>query len=186
MRRPRFRMRALLIAVAVAGVSIGGVRLWQRQRLCRTLADQFAAAEPTVKLAEQELQHALETCEDSLAEARRRERDYGPEATATDLPRDVVLELMACRVGTLGDLVRHREYEVRESRAIVTWMAREAAYLAQMRRKYQRAARSPWLPLAPDPPDPRWQMPKPSPPPIPRPPRARTPTGPRRRSAHIA
>ena len=33
--------------------------------------------------------------------------------------------------------------------------AQRAAYHAEMRRKYERAARSPWLPVEPDPPEPR-------------------------------
>jgi hypothetical protein len=35
----------------------------------------------------------------------------------------------------------------------------KAFYYADLRRKYERAARRPWLPVAPDPPEPEWSPP---------------------------
>ena len=94
MRPPRFRLRSLLIAVAVVAIGMGALALWRR----------------SVSLKRQAMHHAL---------------------------RGIVLEAEA---GSGPDAAR--------------WH-RRADWHYQMSRKYLAASSRPWLPVEPDPPEPR-------------------------------
>jgi hypothetical protein len=102
MRPPRFRLRTLLIAVAVVSVALGG-ELMRRRRISHR---------------EQAASHS---------DAEELSRAYADDAR-----------------GQPGPIAPQR----------VAWGEVLAAYHAAMSRKYERAARYPWLPVAPDPPPP--------------------------------
>src|SRR4051812_30675658 len=98
MRLPRFRLRTLMIAVAVAGVAMYGARLRSRSHIYAERAECFEFFE----------------------------------------------DLYGC-----GNFWAEMNPEQRRS------ALRMAEITRAMGRKYRRAARYPWLPVAPDPPPPK-------------------------------
>jgi hypothetical protein len=106
MRLPRFRLRVLMIAVAVAGVAIAGVvGLRRRGESLRRMAQGH-----------------------DLAARRAADALWAPPGWETN-------------PGEGG-----------QRSAIPDW--ERLAYHNRLKEKYERAARYPWLPVGPDPPEP--------------------------------
>jgi hypothetical protein len=105
MRPPRFRLRTLLVAVAVAALSLSGLHLQRLSRAYQRRADQYS-------------NEGFRWCEYGSAELEAQQR-MSPQ--------------------------QFEAYIGRRFQEILRWRAR-------MEAKYRRAARYPWLPVAPDPP----------------------------------
>ncbi len=105
MRPPRFRLRTMMILVAVLALSLSAAVLWLRREQYRRLAEVY-----------------------SLTEKVLRVDSHMARGTA------------AFPLLDLSDSMDRN--------------ARQADYYARLRRKYERAATRPWLPVAPDPPPP--------------------------------
>jgi hypothetical protein len=130
MRPPRFRLRTLLIAVAVVATVMG----LQRRR-----ADFLGRAE----------QHGR-------MELHRHAQARGLGGAI--LPRPMFEALMDSddlRSGCGWANYRGVRFEGKERLSTLgAALEQMAAHHAALRRKYERAARYPWLPVAPDPPPP--------------------------------
>jgi hypothetical protein len=108
MKPPRFSLRWLMVAVAVAAMLIGGVVLWRKRSLHLERATVEAASE---------------------MQSRALIKVYESAITTSAAP-------------SVADGYRHWVEVHRE----------EADYHGMLRSKYERAARHPWLSVAPDPP----------------------------------
>jgi hypothetical protein len=145
MRLPRFRVRALLILVALAGISAGGIVLWGRsveyvrraesadshEKSCDNLAKRWFAVGP-----------------DNLNLSRG--YDYGILPPHPDDSQRVA-ELLAKLPPPSPEELKAFLDSARRTGAS---SERRRDYYAALRRKYCRAARYPWLPVSPDPPEP--------------------------------
>jgi hypothetical protein len=146
MRRPRvrFTVRRLMVAVAVVAIGFWGlalVRVSQDYRQRASIAEGAERAADVLENTSHQSAWAIDL------EADRIERDR-----ANGLLVDVVL---------LETPERSLDSVVARMRTKATLSARDAArygrirrYGAYLKQKYRRAARYPWLPVAPDPPAP--------------------------------
>jgi hypothetical protein len=110
MKRPRFTVRRLMVAVAIVGVGAGFSAMRQRA-------------------------------------AARQGRAAGHAAHAA--------ELRAAVANWRGGNVRLINITREQAEAIAKRSERSAAHHEAMRRKWEEADRSPWLPVEPDPPEPQ-------------------------------
>lgn len=127
MPRPRFNLRWLMLAVAVVGLACGG-------EVMRRRADKFTERAAYFAREEQMSRWGVEALEEQIADS-------------------------------LMDLESHRKNKSKPKVDLNSWVLFWEARLkarcvianqkASLRRKYERAARYPWLPVAPDPPEPK-------------------------------
>lgn len=150
MRLPRFRVRTLLVLVAVAGVLYGGevlrrrrVRFLQKEALYARFSRAFLSDAATVRddISEARAELARMRARDRWAasEIQRLEKQYG------------ISHQPKTEQGT--------GYEVHEQALagmakIVQKSVQHADYYRGLEHKYARAARYPWLMIEPDPPVP--------------------------------
>jgi hypothetical protein len=127
MRLPRFTTRRLMAVVAVFGVASGlGVMAW-RSSVYRSLAAWHSRHEEGMRREVEELEENLANASGRISKSRES-----------------------------GDV----EEEAAWLRGVAQWQEkltpyrREIQKAGRLREKYQRAARYPWLPVAPDPPEP--------------------------------
>ena len=147
MRRARFRLRTLLVAVAVVGILLGGL-VWT-ERMRRRAASFRARAV---------WHHQHEQLSLRMA-ARMRQRAARSERFRLEYARRAAIEEEPSRFAAL-DLHSYtraaRSWAEWKSQAI-EWVgkcSRLADYQGRLRQRYQRAATRPWLPVPPDPPPP--------------------------------
>ena len=134
---PRFRLRTLMIVVAVVGVAVTGVRLRERSLAYGRQADRHT------QVAEMSRRLRLDI-EADLAEKPASidaEREPAPHRRANTIKSGL---LRGPGVDPVLTIARDAE----------GWGAVER-YHAALAAKYRRAARYPWLPVVPDPP---WIM----------------------------
>jgi hypothetical protein len=124
----RFTVRRLMVVVALAGLMMGGgvwgFRMWRLSGVCAAQAQSYKSRAFIFANLEEIRLGALDSDIDTSGYSWRRENRRR-------------LEGWAARSG-----VEPARY------------ARMAAHYAALVRKYERAARYPWLPLEPDPPQP--------------------------------
>jgi hypothetical protein len=160
---PRFRIRTLMIAVAVVGVTLviapEASRLWRLSGLYRNRASDFASSEKQVRgiarrfeaLAQKALVQAKtyrsgRVPDDEDPDTKKTLQDFREamktmDATSAEDPLDV-------GAGLMDEAVEQYTEEVKNCDMAAT-------YFGNMRRKYERAARYPWLSVPPDPPQPK-------------------------------
>jgi hypothetical protein len=138
MRMPRFRftVRGMMVVVAVACLALGLEQMRKRRSLYLATAGAWS-----------------ETEADYLGEAGHNE-DY-----ATRMEEIVVRYRRALvEIGPLSGEAEERIQaggkEASEYRVEAEQYRARSAWAAELRRKYVRAARYPWLPVPPDPPPP--------------------------------
>jgi hypothetical protein len=138
MRRPRLRftIRKLMIAVLVASLGFWSVKLWLLSRDYARRAKAYEAAETQYRSVRGLFlavtsSYAQDAANSSAMLASSEAPFLGSEELAKR-SRDLAASLLA----------NAREPE------------RKMAYYGALKRKYQRAARYPWLSVAPDPPEP--------------------------------
>jgi hypothetical protein len=137
--RVRFTVRNLVIVVAVVAIAIGAEMTRRRWVSYRKQAAEFAKLE----------QGMLWTAGRREAEVARREREVEE------------LKEKAKRVEGYPDYSRNSERIADAMTQRTTMITDEAAHLRQraavyskLKEKYSHAARYPWLPVEPDPPEP--------------------------------
>jgi hypothetical protein len=155
MRLPRFRPWMPLIAAAVVGLIVSSGITWSRWSRFRRRASDHALLERRALLI-------ADAGEGSAAGARRRaelerrmaaEEKRLPAAGAGGASRSV--DPSPVRRAADRDGVARWD---RTAAGWAEWSAghrARASYHARLRRKYERAARYPWLPVPADPPEPR-------------------------------
>ena len=133
MRLPRvqFTVRRMMVSVAVVAVLVANVELMRRHVVSRALATKHAAMQAELEAARR------------LAEERAKWVELLAERGEVEAPTSFPLIDPLAGATTLSEV-----------RALSTRYAKQAAYHAQLRRKYERAAARPWLPIEPDPPPP--------------------------------
>ncbi len=142
---PRFSIRQMMIAVAIAAVvmfAIEAVIVKRRQMRYLKTASAFETAERSLRDAEIKLKEQIAASRQDIKENLQR-----LEQIAAITPDGSDPEIKE----SLEDAVRSGS-EIVESEA--KGLSEEIAYYALLKRKYQQAAAHPWLPLPPDPPMP--------------------------------
>jgi hypothetical protein len=150
MRPPRFRVRTLMIAVAASGLLCYAAILWSRSDDLGYRAAFHSAREAYYRSGAQQdarwiprTRELLESARtgrlDDLKRLRARWGESGRYWSAKAQWDQVVQQVE----GDLASLVGRRDDNLRM-----------AAYHGMLRAKYERGARSPWRPVAPDPPPP--------------------------------
>jgi hypothetical protein len=134
MRLPRMTTRRWMVAVAIGGLAmggiVGGVRLKRRQEYFGSLAERCSAAE-----------------EMWLKSARRYEADIRQTTKELELfEKHPPLSGPSLLEDTHGHLRRSLDRQAA--------LARKSAHYARLKQKYRYAARYPWRPVEPDPPEP--------------------------------
>jgi hypothetical protein len=124
MRFPRFRLRTILIAEAVAALGLGGGIMWHR----------------CVSLREQAASHAAEERKWSQVEQ--------------SLKKDLQEDIEWVRKVAPESQRRHEEERIAHNSATTQTISQLVTYHAEMKRKYEYAAAHPWLPVEPDRPPP--------------------------------
>jgi type II secretory pathway pseudopilin PulG len=151
MRMPRvlFTVRGLMIAVAVVAILLGALSTglaWKRKSdRYRQLAARYAQAEA---MAIRSM-----SSEDKSAELSRRLDEIRARLEGPRRAPVQKLTLFGYRLLPKRWNPDEKEYEEMQNEKKERDRLR-IAWLAHMRKKYERAARSPWLPVAPDPPNP--------------------------------
>jgi hypothetical protein len=137
---PQFRLRTLLVAVAVAGVAVAGGAMWRRGESFRRGA---------ARHSEQQAEWAEDaSSKDVLAERCGNYARLARPGYNAGLPAGWDQRTAESHSADEWDRMAD------EARASAAHSARRAAYHSRLRSKYERAARYPWLPVAPDPPEP--------------------------------
>lgn len=148
MRRPRFRIRTLMIAVAVVaimvGAGIGGNRFYDSSKFYRSKAVWAGNLEKSSRDAAFAHTLSFGIHGEHATKAIRRRLEWAIEEYPDTI--DLIDAL-------LDQLAEENEAELRihEDAQLFT---RKAEHFANLKQKYERAARYPWLPVAPDPPEP--------------------------------
>jgi hypothetical protein len=140
MNRPRFRLRSVMVGVAVAALALGATV--QATRLKRTAALHLARAS------------AHGTAE--LKYGKRLQAIADEEQKATDRARMIETLQKEDRDDpkTWAEIKTQNQKIVAQLQALKAANAKLYDYHARMRVKYERAARHPWIFLDPDPPAP--------------------------------
>jgi hypothetical protein len=128
-RLPRFRIRTLMVVVALAGVIAGTLVGCARMAARRQRFNALAKAHGSDELVARSLAKMAYDQIDTLAAMRKAEEANGNPPDPWD---DVIAQ----------------------ARLQATHSCAFADYHAALKRKYEHAARRPWLPVPPDPPEP--------------------------------
>jgi len=148
MRFPRVRVRTLMIAVAALSVILAStiqiVRLWRLSEWYAAEANQAKFWEMTArqraqgaKWAEESHRNYLHSTREELAKPIYREPEH------KEFLADPLLRLAEYHETVARDSA---ERAAAQDRVVEYWHARQG--------RYRRAARYPWLPVPPDPPEP--------------------------------
>ena len=164
MRLPRMTTRRWMIVAAAIALALGGHRLKQRRAACLMRATWHAGAEayhrrlsvkPSTRtdLRVEADQEATTSPAPSAELDRVIEQEFGlpPERSNRPEGDDRFREAQA-RHYALADKMRKLVDGFRGKQS--KYHAKQADYHASLARKYERAARYPWLSVAPDPPEP--------------------------------
>jgi hypothetical protein len=115
MSPPRFRLRTLLVAVAVVGVALGSVRLWRRSQACRALAVLYAFQEAESLHAEAMARFDLESSQRRLNKAREEAKEHADRARRKSAPRwSIAADELARYAELLDEIARSAEFQVRK------------------------------------------------------------------------
>jgi hypothetical protein len=139
MRRLRFTLRLLMIAVAIIALTFGAEQMWRRREFLRSEAAAHALKEAFYSDLAQDLAgdpgQAASLTATALLPDGTAVRFKGHGATRRPFyPPDGSVPADAATVARLVAMCKQR-----------------AAHHSQLRRKYERAARNPWLGVPPNP-----------------------------------
>ncbi len=130
--RVRFTVRRMMVAVAIAAVATGCVTFWKRSTDFHRLADQYG-----------QLESDESAWLSSILEHQEWTKKHGRAGIPFDLPPVPPSELLKSDAEIIAEI----DDEAKRRREKIEWYR-------PRRLKYERAARYPWLPVAPDPPEP--------------------------------
>ena len=135
MRLPRMTTRRWIVVVVIVGLLMGGVRLKQRRNRLLSRAQFYAERAAFYPKLESRERRICAEYPRLIAVLERLQRYTNRE--------------------TVGSRLEDLKSRLDQShRNLARWTNRTAYYLA-MAHKYQDAARYPWLPVEPDPPEPK-------------------------------
>jgi hypothetical protein len=143
MPRVRFTVRGMMLAVAIAGLACSGEAMRRNYEITETIRIRRPGHEWRAEFHRDEAREArlrYEKAETHLARRIATRKFYGDPSSAAEWDE----RLRASVDRSIRDLE-----DVRES------SKRAAEWHERLRAKYERAARSPWLPVEPDPPAPK-------------------------------
>jgi hypothetical protein len=143
MPRPRFTIRRMMVAVAGVAVACEVANLaWASERY-RSLASHYSRRAGASLVAAAVFQDAIPQAEDDVRFAEQMIRWSREKHRSEDW------------IGQQVDERARLQRVVEDYKERVDQGRREAKYDHQLASKYERAARYPWLPVAPDPPEPK-------------------------------
>ena len=161
MRLPRFRLRTLLVLVALAGIGAGGYALWRRSAEYSRRADEANGLRQVyLDLAEQhriqrELSGRVRSLQDEFRKHLAQVKEILPGTTVA-LEEKMRRDPEVARRTRENQLLDQAISEATNSVSSEDGMEREAIkveriadHFAALRAKYDRAARYPFLPVAP-------------------------------------
>lgn len=160
---PRFRIRTLMVVVAVVALvlfsAVEARRLYRLRKeyqrkvfMHRTLEEVFRGSASIIRTA-------AAKAEDRAVRIRRGEVDEYQKVSdriraELKLEREDLSEFVKRNPETANTWAVSFEKFAKEERASADHEGVKADYHACLREKYERAARYPWLPVEPDPPEP--------------------------------
>jgi hypothetical protein len=147
MRLPRFKVRTLLILVILAGSGVGGYVLWGRSVEYRRRAESARSFE--MEYADQA--SGFRSGADAMSHMLENFSIFRPSPLS---PEQVAAVEGAASLPPLPPSLEETRAAVDDSRRRATECDRMRDYNAGIKLKYYRAARYPWLPVEPDPPEP--------------------------------
>ena len=144
--RVRFTVRRLMAVVMLVAVLMWGVQTWRRWQAYRRSAMYYAQVE---------LWSGQEVAwmDRSITQARHRL----PEELR--ISQHALRHFINDREVTPAEFAASQEKVVADMFAMAAQKRAQVAFFARMKRKYERAARYPWLPVEPDPPVPNVDWP---------------------------
>jgi outer membrane murein-binding lipoprotein Lpp len=153
MRIPKFRIRTMMVAIIVVGLLVsGGIESRRLYRLSRDYQKRAARLADT----EQEFRLNRKRDRDSfrqlLLQSRPDEREFKRLSDASI--HRTLSPTEQSSLEKLKGVVRDLEVTAEELQSRIEWLDTLIAYCEPLKLKYQRAARYPWLPIDPDPPEP--------------------------------
>lgn len=152
MRFPRFRIRTLMIAVAVVGLGMGAVMLYQKSLRCQRLAKHYRRIEAILKAEAAAAHAALLQDEAELRESEAMRDSVDPRPARESKLSALVAAIRradTARKARAEALVETDRASVEASRQRENFARQESAVLSSLARKHERAARYPWLPCPP-------------------------------------
>ncbi len=147
--RVRFRLRQMMIVVATIGIALGVAQLWRRR---------------TLLLEEARLERKRETaCERTIqliSLVHRGQWPYEPTMTfgVRLLAGGGSLMIRSGRISHSDNQEVWSEVDLDDRETLARWSAiyrKAAGQFADSARRYDHAARYPWLSVEPDPPEPK-------------------------------
>ena len=146
MRLPRVRLtvRWLMVAIAITALALGGIMMGRKRGEYLQRARVFGMIEEEARALVEELHSEKESAEILARFERQAIEEHRTEPDPFLRPPIPLADL------------HPEKYEAQAKEAIRETVSaqRMIEYASAMRRKYERAARYPWLPVAPDPPPP--------------------------------
>jgi hypothetical protein len=142
MRLPRMRLRVWIALVLVTALVLAGGIWGRKMAVYRLKAQSHAADELSEGLA-------LRLLQGPPPDIRRLTNDLASQPGSRDLLVEwngQPLDIEVSPIANYPSVGVRREADA---------CAERIAYHSRMRRKYERAARFPWLPVEPDPPEPK-------------------------------
>jgi hypothetical protein len=137
---PRIRIRTMMVAVGVVAIVIAGViearRLYRFSKYCEAIAVRADDAETTARHNAQHWARDGEYWSGRVRDAELKLKKYSN--------RPVLVDVFS------KDLVYLEKLQANDA-GYVAKSTRIAEHFARLKRKYERAARYPWLPVEPDP-----------------------------------
>ncbi|MDR3632993.1 MAG: hypothetical protein P4L84_04100 [Isosphaeraceae bacterium] len=147
-----------MIAVTVVGIAMGAIILYQKSLRCQRLAKQYRSLEAIFNAEAVAAHAALLQGEAKLRESEAMRDCIAPQparasklsaliaaSRRADAARKVRAEALVERDRASVEATRQRENTAQQSLTL----------FSSLSRKYERAARYPWLPVPPDPPPPK-------------------------------
>jgi hypothetical protein len=97
----------------------------------------------------------LESSQRRLSKGRGEAKEHADRARRESAPRwSIAADEMARYAELLDELAPDAEFQVRKDQPRVAAAVARAEHYSRLKHKYERAACYPWLPIAPDPPEP--------------------------------
>jgi hypothetical protein len=160
--RVRFTLRRIMVAVAIVAVALAGYEVKRRRDVYRQAAKKYRLMGQSASDEER----LFRVVARSFAEAARNEARLEVLLGAIDpggIDPGIYPARVRDRAAAQADVMaaRSRAKALEDAREANSQLntaeaaARRAEYYTRLGQKYERAARHPWLPVEPDPPEPK-------------------------------
>lgn len=149
-RMPRFTIRGMMAIVALTALTAWGGLMAQRSTHSSKLARRYRVHEALSAHCERREKRGADHYESSVSDARQRIADVERDPAQVDELAKIDYERLASQIRTTMGLSIDMLQSKRKNLARYSELRRRNSDLAS---KYERAARYPWLPVAPDPPE---------------------------------